>query len=62
MMMIAHNHLVHQKERTQREEEEEARRRRKGGQTGTLMPGVDAPTRPSRSRVLDVRNRRDRGG
>ena len=59
MMMIAPNSLVCQKKGAQGKEE--AADRRKEGQTGTLMPGADDPIGPSRSGVLDARNRRKHG-
>ena len=61
MMMINPNSLVRQKEEVHREEEEEAGSRRKGGPTGTPTPGADAPTGPTRSEVLDAKNRRKHG-
>ena len=59
MMMIATNSLAGQKEVVQGEGE--AGDQRKGGQTGTTTSGASAPTGLSRSRVLDVRNRRKHG-
>ena len=44
MMMIAPNSFVRQKNVVQVEEKEWAGDRRKGDQTGTPMPGADAPT------------------
>ena len=56
MMMIAPNFLA------QREKEEEAGERRKVVQAGTSTPGADSTTGPSRSGVLDARNRIMREG
>ena len=57
MMMIASNSLVRQKEGAQEEQEEKAGSRRKVGLTGTPMPSADVPIGPTRSGVLDARNR-----
>ena len=61
IMMIAPDSLARQKKGAHGEEEEESGDRRMGGQTGTPTPGADAPTGPSRSEVLDVRNSRRHG-
>ena len=61
MMMIAPYSVVHQKEEDHGEEDEKAVDRRKGGQTGTPTLGADDPTDPTRSGVLDARNRRKYG-
>ena len=60
MMMVAPNSLVRQ-EGAQKEEEEQVRGRRRAGSKGTPIPGADAPTGPTQSRLSDARNRRKHG-
>ena len=58
MMIIIPNYVVRQKEGAQGDE---AVGRIKVGPTGTPIPGTEAPTGPTQSGVLDVRNKRKHG-